>query len=188
MAGLDAVIPAYQFGEHHETRVAAPPRAVYDAVLSVTAREIGLFRLLTWIRSPRLGRPAESILNPDPDQSIVDVATRTGFVLLSDDPGREVVIGTIVCCDQKAPPRTPAEFQSREGSLARAVMNFHLSGDANGPTRLVTQTRIHATDARATRRFGAYWRLIYPGSSLIRRTWLRAIKVRAESAIRSAAR
>jgi len=29
------------------------------------------------------------------------------------------------------------------------------------------------------RRFAAYWRLIYPGSALIRRSWLRAIRQRA---------
>jgi hypothetical protein len=29
--------------------------------------------------------------------------------------------------------------------------------------------------------FGAYWRVIYPGSSLIRYMWLRAIKKRAEA-------
>ncbi|HYW41393.1 MAG TPA: hypothetical protein VE959_00970 [Bryobacteraceae bacterium] len=31
--------------------------------------------------------------------------------------------------------------------------------------------------------FAAYWRMIYPGSALIRRMWLRAIKRRAEGGI-----
>jgi len=31
-------------------------------------------------------------------------------------------------------------------------------------------------------RFAAYWRVIYPGSALIRVMWLRAIKQRAEAA------
>jgi len=30
-------------------------------------------------------------------------------------------------------------------------------------------------------RFQLYWRVIYPGSALIRRMWLRAIKQRAEA-------
>ncbi len=37
-----------------------------------------------------------------------------------------------------------------------------------------------ATDAQARRRFACYWRVIYPGSALIRRMWLRAVKKRAE--------
>ncbi len=48
---------------------------------------------------------------------------------------------------------------------------------------LVTaETRVYATDASARRRFARYWRVIYPGSALIRRRWLRAMKRRAEAA------
>jgi hypothetical protein len=39
---------------------------------------------------------------------------------------------------------------------------------------------VHATDDSARRKFARYWRVIYPGSALIRRMWLRAIKLRAE--------
>ena len=179
--GLDGVVPVYQFGEHHEIHIAAPPGRVYDAVREVTAREIRFFRLLTWLRSPRLWvSGTESILNPSPDAPILEVALRSGFVLLRDDPGREIVIGTIVCCRQPAPPVSPEDFLAREGSLTRAVMNFHVVAEAGGTSRLVTQTRVHATDAAAERRFAVYWRIIYPGSAFIRRMWLRAVKGRAE--------
>jgi hypothetical protein len=178
---LDDVIPVYQFGEHHEIRIAASPERVYAAVRAVTAREIQLFRLFTWLRSPRWpGRGPESILNPSADDPILDVAVRSSFVLLALKPGREVVVGTIVCCGPRPPPSSPEEFRGLTGSLARAAMNFHLIDEGAGITRVVTQTRIHATDAAAERRFAVYWRLIYPGSALLRRTWLRAIKVRAE--------
>jgi hypothetical protein len=46
--------------------------------------------------------------------------------------------------------------------------------------RLETETRICLTDASARRRFGAYWLVIRPFSGLIRRSWLRAAKKRAE--------
>jgi hypothetical protein len=50
-----------------------------------------------------------------------------------------------------------------------------------GPNRsiLTTETRVFANTPSARRAFGIYWRLIYPGSALIRRTWLRAIRKRA---------
>ena len=51
-----------------------------------------------------------------------------------------------------------------------------------------TDTRVHATSDDARRRFAAYWRVIYPGSSLIRRTWLAAIRKRAEASAPVAAR
>jgi hypothetical protein len=177
---LDAIVPAYQFGEAHEIRIQAPPERVLAAVRAVTAREIRFFRLLTWLRSPHLGEARETILNPAADQPILDVALRSGFVLLREEPGRELVLGMIVCCGRRRPPRDADEFQALQGSLARAVMNFHLTDEGGGVTRLVTQTRVAATDASAERRFAAYWRLIYPGSAFIRRMWLRAIRDRAE--------
>jgi hypothetical protein len=46
------------------------------------------------------------------------------------------------------------------------------------------QIDVDAETDRAYRRvFAAYWRVIYPGSALIRRMWLRAVKRRAESPV-----
>jgi hypothetical protein len=59
-------------------------------------------------------------------------------------------------------------------------MNFLVEDAGPGATLVTTETRIYATDASARRRFAVYWRTIYPGSSLLRYTWLRAIKRRAE--------
>lgn len=61
-------------------------------------------------------------------------------------------------------------------------MNFFVTDAGDGASRVVTETRILATDAAARRRFGLYWRVIYPGSALIRVMWLRAVKRRAEQA------
>jgi hypothetical protein len=75
----------------------------------------------------------------------------------------------------------PGAFTSlHEPGIATAGMNFALREDGDGWTRLTTETRVHATDATASRLFATYWRIIYPGSALIRRSWLRAIKARAE--------
>jgi hypothetical protein len=45
---------------------------------------------------------------------------------------------------------------------------------------ITTETRVAATDDGARRSFKRYWRLIAPGSALIRVVWLRAIRRRAE--------
>jgi hypothetical protein len=148
----------------------------------VTAREIRLFLLLTWLRSPRWpGRGEESILHPAADRPILDVALRSGFILLREDVNREIVFGALVCCRPATPPTSPSDFATRQGSLVRAVMNFHVRDAGGGVTTLVTQTRVHVSDAAAERRFAAYWRVISPGSALIRRMWLQAVKRRAEA-------
>ena len=60
-------------------------------------------------------------------------------------------------------------------------MNFQLTESGTGSCEVTTETRVHTTDASAGRRFARYWRVIYPGSALIRRMWLRAVRDRAES-------
>ena len=179
---IDEFLPTYHFNEFHSTRIQAPPETVYAAVRQVTAREIKLFRILTWIRSPRLRKAPESILAPPADDPVLDVALRSGFQLLADAPPREIVVGTVL---GRAPYSgqnpTPQDFKnlSRPG-YAKAVMNFHVTTEPNGWSTLTTETRVLATNDRAKRRFGRYWRVIYPGSALIRVMWLKAVKARAE--------
>jgi len=190
---LDAVLPEFQFAERHEIHVAAPPAQVMQAVQAVTAGEIRLFRTLTWLR--RFGRPSpENILNPSGARPLLDVATSSGFALLAEEPGREVVVGTIVV----APRGYHARLRARSGAphlsaddfaaattpgFARAAMNFRATPDGAGGTLLVTETRVAATDPASARLFARYWRIIYPGSALIRRMWLQAIRARAAAAL-----
>lgn len=181
---LDEIIPAYQLNEVHALRVEAPPEQVYRAMRDVTAGEISLFQLLTSIR--RFGRSTpESILNAPDSVPIMDVAARTGFMMLADDAPRELVVGTVVLAPdgwRRSDAPTPAAFAALTGAgFATAVMNFRIVPDGPNASRLSTETRVFATDAAAARRFAVYWRVIYPGSALIRRMWLRAIGRRAES-------
>jgi hypothetical protein len=99
---------------------------------------------------------------------------------VSEEPGREIVFGTLVCCDGARATSGEELARLDRPGVAKAIMNFHLADDGGGFTRVITQTRIFATDKSAERRFGVYWRVIYPGSALIRRMWLRAIRERAE--------
>lgn len=177
---LDELTPVWQFSEHHTLKVAAPPARVFDAIRRVRADEITFFKALTWIR--RGGRRVpESILNAGSSQSLIDVALRGGFVRLADDSVRELVVGTVVV----APPATrgvlrPETFRNPlPPGFALATMNFLVEPDGPNASVVSTETRVFANSPAARRRFAAYWRLIYPGSALIRRMWLRAIARRA---------
>jgi hypothetical protein len=179
---LDAQLPAWQFREFHRTAVHASPEQTYEAIGRVKADEISLFHALTWIR--RGGRRApESILNAGNRKPIIDVATENGFVRLAEDAPRELVIGTVVV----APPGARGGLAPGElfrgplpDGFAVAAMNFRVTPVAGGGSIVETETRVYASGASARRRFAAYWRTIYPGSALIRRMWLRAIRKRAE--------
>lgn len=159
VSGLDEFMPRWQFDEKHEIRIAAPQREIYWAIRKVTASEIRYFQLLTAIRCLGRCREKESILHPPAAKSIIDVALASGFMVMVDDFPRELAIGTNVA---------PHTF---------AVMNFRIDPDGH----VTTETRVFARTDAARRRFAVYWRLIRPGSGIIRRSWLDAIKRRAEA-------
>jgi len=185
-ADLDRAMPAWQFREHHRTHVNAPPEAVDRAIRAVSADDIRFFRTLTWIRSPRLRQPdGGSILSPPPGPvPLLDVVLRTGFISVSDRPAREIVLGAVVAgpVGTLRGERTAENFIRLDApGFAKAAINFAIAPDQAGGSELTTETRVYATDSGAARRFAAYWRVIYPGSSLIRYMWLRAIGRRAEA-------
>lgn len=172
-------MPVWQFREFHSIRIAAPPPRVYQAIENVRADEISLFGALTWIR--RGGRPLpESILNAGNREPLLDVAVRGGFVRLASDAPREIVIGTSVHTPHGARDTLgPLLFSAPPPGYALAAMNFLVIPDGPNASVVTTETRVYATSAPARRRFAAYWRIIYPGSALIRRMWLRAVERRA---------
>ena len=180
MALIDKFAPESHFREVHRIAVLAPADAALRAIREVTAREIRLFRFLTWLR--RVGRPGgDSILNPPPDQPILAVALRTGFVLLAESP-REIVIGRTVASPAGAvPPSNSDEFLATiSPGWAKAVMNFRVEQSPLAMCVVSTETRVWATDEKTRRKFALYWWTIRLGSGLIRRMWLRAIRRRAE--------
>lgn len=178
---LDEFAPVWQFRELHTIRVVAPPARVFEAIRSVRADEIFLFRALTWLR--RGGRPLpESILNAGDREPLIDLALRGGFVRLADDAPRELVIGTAVHTPRGARDSlSPRLFLRPPPGYALAAMNFLVTPDGPDASIVSTETRVFANGASTRRRFGAYWRIIYPGSAIIRRMWLRAIEKRALS-------
>jgi hypothetical protein len=184
---LDRFAPSYQFRELHQIPVNATPERVYDATLQVTAAEIPLFRTLIWIRRGGTKGP-ESVLNAPDDTPLITVATRTTFLRLAEDVNREFVMGTVVI----APPGVrvplspePDSFEAlRQSGFAKATMSFLVEPLAGGGCLLRTETRVWATDPASRDTFARYWRIIRPGSELIRLMWLRAIKVRAEARAR----
>jgi hypothetical protein len=180
---LDDFMPVWQFDERHTLAVAAPPEKVFDAIRAVRAEDIRFFRALIGIR--RGWRPGpESILNAPEKEPLLDVATRTTFVWLANEPPREMVVGTVVAAPRvrRAGARLTPDLFTRtlQPGVALAAMNFLVTADGRGGSLVSTETRVYANDRSVERRFAVYWRVIHPGSDIIRRMWLRAIKERAE--------
>jgi len=180
---LDEWMPTWQFDERHSIHIDATPEKIFEAIHAVTADEIFLFRTLVAIR--RCCRPGpESIMNAPATKPLLDVATETTFVYLVDDVPREIVVGTVINAPrgiQKPAKLTPEIFhKTLLPGIVLATMNYLVTPNSNGGSTVSTETRVYGNNDAAVRRFAVYWRIIHPGSGIIRWSWLRAIKRRAE--------
>src|SRR5439155_27067059 len=113
----------------------------------------------------------------------LELMTRQDFVILAEQPGTEIVVGTIgqFWAGRSVMFRGPAGFRAfRDPRFAKVAMNFRVIDEGNGWCKVTTETRVACPDPRARRKFDEYWRVIYPGSSIIRAQWLQAVKRRAE--------
>jgi hypothetical protein len=174
---LENVMPVYDVNEVHSIWVPAEPDTAYQALLTVSAREVRLIGPLMRLRT--LGR---SRLVADRGAPLLDEMKKAGFVDLGARPGKEVVLGAVGRFWSPLGNRPVAirDFSGfDEPGYAKAAMNFTVE-PAGAGSRVTTETRIVGTDAAARRKFRAYWLLIRLGSGAIRRSWLKAIRRRLE--------
>lgn len=184
---LDDALPEYEFSERHDAYIAVMPDRALAAAGDATPAEMALVRTLFALRSlpARLARRGR--LPADPGRSLLVQMVEFGFVVVAEGE-HEVVLGFVGQPWRLAGGSMPRLGTAREWldfderGYVKAAMNFWAVAEGPG-TRLVTETRIHATDPAARRRFARYWRVIRPGSGAIRRSWLGAAKRRAERSL-----
>ncbi len=173
---LDDFMPSYSFGEFHQTRVAAPPESVVAAMHRVSLADLPAAVFLMRVRAGALGHKGSIEL---PRESILDMMSNpaTGFMVLDASDPREFVGGMVGRATHPKPPvHTPEQFLAfKDADGIRVAFNVRVSDAGDGTSRLTSETRIACNDAASTRLFACYWRVIYPGSAIIRRVWLDAI-------------
>ena len=171
---IDQLLPDPHLRMRHVRRVAAPPAVVYQALHRVDLAGSHLVRLLLWIRTLR---------RPEGPLTLARL-TQAGFGVVGEAPGREIVLGVTGKFWRPSGERRAANReQFRAGAPAGEVLvawNFLIEGgggseEEGGTSRLTTETRILAGDPATLRTFRRYWRLVHPGSALIRRAMLRAV-------------
>jgi hypothetical protein len=123
----------------------------------------------------------------DAEEPLLGWGVRFGFTILGQDPRRELVVGAIGQPWRPAAGRGIAVAGGKDfvafnqAGYAKMAANFRLDPVVGGRAiQLSTETRVACTDATSARRFARYWWLIRPASGAIRRSWLLAIKRRAE--------
>jgi len=185
---IDALMPVYDFHEVHSKRIHAPPRRIFEAIKSVTPADVRFSGTLIGIRrlpARLMGHRPGS--NQQMSRPLFGAVTREDSLRMSEVADREMamwLIGKFWALTRSERPQvtTTRDFlEFDRPDYAKAVINFLIVPESQGWCRVSTETRILATSPGARRKFTFYWRLIYPGSALLRAMFLDAIKRRAEA-------
>ena len=180
---LDDIMPEYQFSERHTKRIHAKPEQVMDAIRQSTWGDMKSLVMLLKIRGAVLRTPPHGTGAFSQDKRMLDTFSASGYVFGGSE--HEIVMcgGANVRAKRPLGVRTLQEFAAyQEQGGVKQAFDFNVE-DAGGEWSTVTaETRVVATDDLTRRGMGRYWRLIVPGSGLLRRQWLEGIKRRAESA------
>jgi hypothetical protein len=182
---IDEFLPISDVSASYEIRINAPPSVVYQRLLVSNFNEAWVVRLLMTLRGG--GRPPRNRAPGDPRQRFQG----TGFVILSEVPDDEIVIGVAGkfwrpdggrCLDL-----TAGDFGGfARAGYAKAAWNFRLRAESPKETVLSTETRIKCFGRAALWKFRFYWSLVSPFSGLIRKEILKQVKTEAESTVTQA--
>ena len=182
---IDEFLPTSDVSASYEIRINAPSSVVYQRLLVSDFNEAWVVRLLMTLRSGR-SLPRNRVPG--------DLRQRfqgTGFVILSEVPDDEIVMGVAGkfwrpdggrCLDL-----TAGDFGGfARPSNAKAAWNFKLRAESPEETVLSTETRIKCFGRAALWKFRLYWSLVGPFSGLIRKAILKQVKTEAESTVTQA--
>ena len=182
---LQQALPRFDVNEVHSLELGAPPQATWDALRAVKPLEVRLLAPLMAFRVLPALLTRRSRLELSRSDTLIELSLRNGFLDLGTRPGEEFVAGAIgrfwsLHGNAPLPIGSLEEFtRFDEPGYAKAALNFVLEPGGRG-TLVRTETRVLGTDPQASTLFRRYWRVIYPGSALIRISWLNAIRRRAE--------
>jgi hypothetical protein len=179
---IEDFLPIPDVSASYQIRINASPLVVYLCLLRADFNELWVVRLLMTIRTGKW-QPRNQVPHDFPQR-----LQGSGFVILHDVPGEELVVGVAGkfwrpdggrCLDLTAGGF--GEF-ARPG-YAKAAWNFRFRTESGESTLLSTETRIKCFGRAALWKFRFYWSLISPFSGLIRRAILGDVKAKAESAL-----
>jgi hypothetical protein len=180
---IDQFLPASTRVSHHQRAVHASVWRTFVATKELDLARSPLIRLLVWLRGVPLllGSAADQ-----PRNITVGGLLAAGFVLLGEEPGRELVLGIAGQfwrpggAIKRLAPNDFAAFAT--AGFTKVVWGFQMVEQGVGRTLLATETRVACYGEEAERRFARYWMLVRLGSGLIRREALRLIAAGAERA------
>jgi len=181
---IDSFAPRPDAVETHSLVINAPRETVYRTLLTADLGHSLIIKSLLALRSIP-GFIAHPCAMPRNRKITLQTLIDSGFGLLAEKPGEEIVLGVTGRFWRPAgnlsPFNRPDFDRAVPVGFARGVWNFSVSEPIRGQTLLTTETRVTCGDPASRRKFLAYWFVVRPFSGLIRLIMLKSVRKMAEA-------
>lgn len=176
---IDSFAPTPDAVEIHSIVINASRATVYHELRTADLGQSVIIKSLLALRSIP-GYIARPCALPQNRQITMQTLMDSGFGLLAEKPGEEIVLGITGRFWRPAgnvsPFNRPDFDRPVRAGFARGVWNFSVSEPTPGQTLLTTETRVICGDPASRRKFLAYWLVVRPFSGLIRLIMLKNVR------------
>ena len=189
---FDVIARCTRYRHRTAILVSASPDVIFEALRAVTLRDMKIAWLLGELRylpSRLSGRMRAS----DPDRPFLAILLEGGTLVLRDDSPHEVITGSAAQLQRvhQSPLRFPdeASFEAfTDPRYQKLFMSIRVAPTGRPHEQwLVLEHATRPLSRLAARRFAAYWRVIEPMGAFVTWLLLRAVRRRAERAMRASA-
>lgn len=185
---IDSFAPTPDAVETHSIVINASCPAVYAALWTADLGS-SVTKFLVMLRAVPAFVARGCREFPKNQKITLQTLIESGFGLLAEKPGEEIVFGVTGRFWRPAGNVSPFNRLDFDrpvpAGLARGVWNFSLSEQISGQTTLTTETRVTCGDRASRRKFLAYWLVVRPFSGLIRLIMLKSVRKMAEADLES---
>jgi hypothetical protein len=185
---IDGLLPVFSFNEFHEVRIKASPEEVKEVFRVTGVKDIPIVHLMMKIRgiADEEVDMSDRVSNNKAGTDTFSTPDFNFFVVAPHEYISVMILKPNMISDNKEQP-APPEISTLEQFITfnepgymKVAINFRIIGTDKKETLLTTETRVEGTSKTDNYMFSRYWRVIYPGSAIIRRVWLDTIKKKAE--------
>jgi len=185
---IDSLMPVFSSNEYHEVRIPASIETIKQVLKVTGVKDIPAARLLLKIR----GIADEEVdlkemeSNESAGSDTVSTPDFKFFVVAPDEWITVMMINLTSPCQNENKSTsleitTLEQFKSfHEPGSVKVAVNFRFIRITDHETILSTETRNNGITPKDNRTFSFYWKIIYPGSAIIRRVWLDTINKNAQ--------
>jgi hypothetical protein len=186
----DRFLPRYDVTQVQHVLIEATPVATYAHLRNADLMDDALIRILVRLmampeQAVRRVRRLPTRVSAPAHATFDDMLGTNAWILLAEEPGRELVLGLLWPFTQAVPqipsvqPEDWATFA--EPGYAKVAWSLSVWPFGAGRTLLISEARTAATDPRTAARFRLLWRGLAPFAALLKRRLLHLVQAETAS-------